>query len=40
VRDTAKAHVLALDNWAAKGRYLTVSPDKFTWKKVPISRRR
>jgi nucleoside-diphosphate-sugar epimerase len=40
VRDTAKAHVLALENRAAKGRYLTVSPEKFTWKKVPITSQR
>jgi nucleoside-diphosphate-sugar epimerase len=34
VRDTAKAHVVCLENPNAKGRYLTVSPDKFSWKKV------
>jgi nucleoside-diphosphate-sugar epimerase len=36
VRDTAKAHVVALENPHAKGRYLTVSPDKFSWKKVRL----
>ena len=34
MRDTAKAHVVALENPEAKGRYLTVSSEKFTWKKV------
>jgi NADPH-dependent methylglyoxal reductase len=34
VRDAAKAHVLALEDSEANGRYLVVSRDKFDWKKV------
>ncbi|KAN0116832.1 NAD(P)-binding protein [Hyaloscypha variabilis] len=34
VRDAAKAHVLALEDSEANGRYLVVSRDKFDWKKA------
>lgn len=36
VRDAAKAHVLALKDPEASGRYLVANRDKFDWKKASI----